>query len=178
MALQASLRSKQLSTYKKNNTARVKETAKPARKITDPTLLRKKYAGILGVSQARINNIALYQFIERWYGTPYRSGGCDTRGIDCSGFVQKLYTDVYKTDVVRTALQQFMNCKRFKRSADAIEGDLVFFSIGSRNITHVGVYLANDHFVHASTSAGVMISSLREDYWQKYFVGCGRVPKG
>ena len=140
--------------------------------------MRKKYAGIIGLSPKQIQNIRLYQFIDSWYGVSYRLGGQDGRGIDCSGFAQKLYGAVYGRDLVRTAMEQFTSCKRFMKTAEAREGDLVFFAIQSKRITHVGVYLANNYFVHASTSGGVMISSLNEDYWRKYYAGCGRLPQG
>lgn len=140
--------------------------------------IRKKYAELLGVKQKDITNYALYQFIDRWYGTNYRMGGCNRAGIDCSGFAQKLYGEVYGQDLLRTAMEQYSNCKRIKHVKDAEEGDLVFFHVRSRHrISHVGVYLANDYFVHASTSGGVMISNLNEDYWHKYFAGAGRLPK-
>jgi cell wall-associated NlpC family hydrolase len=140
--------------------------------------IRKKYAGILGVRPKDLDNAALYKFIDRWYGTNYRLGGCDISGIDCSGFVQKLYSEVYGIDIVRTAIDQFGSCKRIKRYKNAKEGDLVFFRVHSRKkITHVGIYLANDYFVHASRSQGVIISNLNEEYWQRYFAGAGRIPK-
>ena len=139
-------------------------------------VIRKKYAGKLGISPRQIDNFALYKFIDKWYGVRYRIGGCDANGIDCSGFAQKLYSEVYGIDLLRTAVDQFSNCKRIKNSKKASEGDLVFFCIGTRRISHVGVYLANNYFVHASTSNGVMISNLDEDYWHKHYAGCGRVP--
>ena len=140
--------------------------------------IRKKYADLLGVKQKDITNYTLYQFIDRWYGTNYRMGGCNRSGIDCSGFAQKLYGEVYGIDLLRTAMEQYSNCKRIKHVKDAEEGDLVFFHVHSRHrISHVGIYLANDYFVHASTSGGVMISNLNEDYWHKYFAGAGRLPK-
>ena len=147
-------------------------------KIAEPGVVRKKYSELLGVNPKEITNFSLYQFIDKWYGTDYRLGGSDKKGIDCSGFAQRLYGEVYGIDLLRTATEQFGNCKRIKRSKDVEEGDLVFFHINSRRITHVGVYLANDFFVHASTSGGVMISSLNEEYWHKYYAGCGRVPHG
>ena len=155
-----------------------KKGAAPNKKPLDTKSLKNKYAGILHVPVSRVSNLALYQFIEKWYGTVYCMGGTDAAGIDCSGLVQRLYGEVYGVDLVRTAMDQYRNCQRINKAANAIEGDLVFFSIGSRNITHVGVYLANNFFVHASSSGGVMISSLEEDYWHKYFAGCGRVPRG
>ncbi len=137
-----------------------------------------KYAEMIGLAPRDVESPALFSFIEQWYGTNYKLGGCDISGVDCSGFVRKLYSDVYGVDLLRTAMEQFQNCKRIKKSKDAEEGDLVFFHVHSRRITHVGIYLANDYFVHASSSQGVMISNLKDEYWHKYFAGCGRIPRG
>jgi cell wall-associated NlpC family hydrolase len=141
----------------------------------DPKKLKKKYAEIIGVRPKEIDNYALYKFIDKWYGTNYRLGGCDESGIDCSGFAQKLYGSVYGVDLLRTAMEQFKNCRRIKKPGDAEEGDLVFFKQHSKRITHVGVYLANNYFVHASTSQGVTISNLNDEYWHKHYAGMGRI---
>lgn len=139
--------------------------------------LCRKYAEVLEVKPKDIENIPLYTFIDKWVGTEYRMGGCDISGIDCSGFARKLYSDVYGVDLLRTSVEQFKNCQRIKRSKDAVEGDLVFFRVKGRRISHVGIYLMNDYFVDASTSNGVMISNLNEEYWQKTYAGIGRIPK-
>ncbi len=135
----------------------------------------RKYAEMLGMQPKEIDNTALYAFIDKWYGTDYKMGGCDVNGIDCSGFARKLYSEIYGIDLERTSVDQFKNCQRIKRSKDAVEGDLVFFRIRGKRISHVGVYLANDYFVHASTSNGVMISNLNEEYWRKTYAGIGRL---
>jgi cell wall-associated NlpC family hydrolase len=141
--------------------------------------LCKKYAEILEVKPRDIENEYLYRFIDKWYGANYRLGGCDKAGIDCSGFVQRLYDEVYGVDLLRTSVEQFQNCQRIKHSKDAREGDLVFFRINkSKRISHVGVYLMNDFFVHASVSNGVIISNLNEDYYHATFAGIGRIPRG
>ena len=147
---------------------------------TDPehsAILMDKYAALLGVASVELPNYSLYRFIEEWLGTEYHRGGCDKDGIDCSCFVQKLYTTVFGTDLVRTSAEQYKICQHLKRSEGAHEGDLVFFKIHSRHITHVGVYLMNDYFVHASSSQGVMISNLNDEYWKKYLAGVGRVQR-
>jgi lipoprotein Spr len=144
----------------------------------EPSSLNRKYAEILDVKPKEITNYELYSFIDRWYGTRHRIGGSDRNGIDCSGFVQKLYSEVYGMDLLRTSMEQFSSCKRIKRIENAEEGDLVFFRVHSKRITHVGMYLTNNFFVHSSTSGGVMISNLNEEYWHKYYAGMGRVPKG
>lgn len=136
-----------------------------------------KYAEMVGLGSKDINNYPLYKFVDKWYGTNYRLGGEDEKGIDCSGFARKLYGDVYGIDLTRTAMDQYKECNREKCAANAKEGDLVFFRQKSKRITHVGVYLANDYFVHSSTSQGVVISNLKDEYWHRHYAGIGRVKK-
>jgi cell wall-associated NlpC family hydrolase len=177
---------KQAKPGKHTKTSRAATTKSPAtqpatpvtaNKISDPKQLQQKYARMLGVAPKALSNITLYKFIENWFGTAYRFGGTDQSGIDCSSFAKRLYGEVYGIDLVRTAMDQFASCEQVNAKR-ATEGDLVFFSIDSKGITHVGIYLINNFFVHASTSGGVAINSLNEDYWHKYYAGMGRVPKG
>jgi len=137
--------------------------------------LKTKYSALVGVKSNDISNYTLYQFIDEWYGVNYRRGGSEKSGIDCSGFARKLYADVYGIDLDRTACDQYNKCQHIKNVGKAQEGDLVFFHIHGRRISHVGVYLQNDYFVHSSTSGGVMISNLNDAYWHKYFAGAGKV---
>ncbi|MFI5196847.1 MAG: C40 family peptidase, partial [Chitinophagales bacterium] len=141
----------------------------------DPLI--SKYAEMISVDPVDINNYPLYRFIDQWYGTRYRWGGEDNTGIDCSAFSQKLYGKVYSIDLYRTAKQQHRNCERIKDPEDAEEGDLVFFRIHHFRVSHVGVYLANGYFVHASRSQGVVISNLNSKYWHRRYAGCGRIEK-
>lgn len=134
-----------------------------------------KYASLLGIVPTAITNYSLYNFIDEWYGTRYRLGGTDKSGIDCSAFAQQLYEQVFCTNLVRTAMEQFKSCKLVFDKDELKEGDLVFFKIRSKRISHVGIYLANNFFVHASASQGVMISSLTEGYWQRFFAGAGKI---
>ncbi|MBL7719069.1 MAG: C40 family peptidase [Flavipsychrobacter sp.] len=134
-----------------------------------------KYSMILGVLPTAISNLSLYAFIDDWYGTRYRMGGTTKSGIDCSAFVQRLYESVFGASIVRTACEQFDACQRIFNESELREGDLVFFRIKSRRISHVGVYLANDYFVHASASQGVMISNLNEGYWSRFYAGAGKM---
>jgi cell wall-associated NlpC family hydrolase len=134
-----------------------------------------KYSNVMQVSPNSISNVVLYQFIDEWYGTRYCMGGSTKKGIDCSALVQKLYSAVYNMDVMRTSIMQFRNSEYIASKENLKEGDLVFFRIHGGPVSHVGVYLANNYFVHASSSKGVMISNLSENYWVKYFVGGGRL---
>lgn len=137
-----------------------------------------KLADIMGLQDGSIQNNQLHSFINKWYGTRYRLGGDDQRGIDCSGFSRKLYGDVYGVEITRTAMEQYKACKRQKNTDGAEEGDLVFFRAHGKRISHVGVYLTNDYFVHSSTSQGVVISNLKDTYWHKHYAGIGKVAKG
>ncbi len=152
----------------------------------------QKFANLLGTTPSKLSNPSLYDFVDDWYGVRYRLGGNDKSGIDCSAFTQKLYETVFGTNIVRTACDQYNSCSRLWESDTMKEGDLVFFysytyarkrrhkkgRIVGKHIAHVGIYLANSYFVHASTSNGVIISSLREEYWAAKFAGAGKVPKG
>ena len=137
--------------------------------------VKDKYSSMLEVLPNQITNVMLYRFIEEWYGTRYRMGGTSKSGIDCSAFVQNLYQYVFGLNLLRTAWMQFESSKYINNVSDLKEGDLVFFRIKSSRITHVGVYLKNNFFVHSASSKGVSIASLTSDYWSKYFAGGGRI---
>jgi hypothetical protein len=137
--------------------------------------LKSKYAALLNVLPEAIGNLSLYRFIDEWYGVRYRLGGTDKAGIDCSAFMQKLYQQVFGMNLLRTAMDQFTMANVIWNRGQCKEGDLVFFNIKSSRISHVGLYLMNNFFVHASSSHGIMISSLDDKYWNKYFACAGRV---
>ena len=140
----------------------------------DPLI--SKYAQMISLDPTDFVNFSLYNFIEQWYGTRYRFGGTDNTGIDCSAFSKRLYGDVYKTGIDRNSRQQRRHSEQIGED-EASEGDLVFFRMHHLRVSHVGVYLANGYFVHASRSRGVVISSLNDRYWQRRFAGCGRIEK-
>lgn len=142
-----------------------------------PATLQQKYAVMLGVLPQTIKNLSLYNFIEDWYGVRYRLGGDSKKGIDCSAFARRLYENVFCVNLVRTALEQFRMCRYITRTDSVKEGDLVFFKTAGSHISHVGIYLMNDFFVHASSSRGVMISNLNDVYWDRRFAGAGSIVK-
>lgn len=144
--------------------------------IERATGLQFKYAILLDASVEKLTNIALLQTMDHWWGTQYCLGGNTENCIDCSAFTQIMMRDVYKTDVPRTARAQYDNSNRIAME-DLTEGDLVFFQTVGKDISHVGIYLTNNKFVHAATSNGVMVSDLNDPFWRSRYKGAGRVVK-
>lgn len=100
-----------------------------------------------------------------WAGTPHKWGGSSSAGVDCSGLVQSVYDTQFQVSVPRTTEQQARTGRAVSRST-LQPGDLVFFRIASTaKKRHVGIYISNDEFLHASSSEGVTISSLDQSYW-------------
>ena len=135
--------------------------------------LQVKYAVLLSTPAEEVKNTKMFEFIDDWYGTPYRLGGTTKKGVDCSAFSQFLFASVYGLSIPRTAREQYNLTNRISRT-ELREGDLIFFNTHG-GISHVGVYLQNNKFVHASTSGGVMISDIFDEYWARKFVGVGRL---
>jgi lipoprotein Spr len=147
-----------------------------AASIENYPALQFKYAILENASVEQLDNPKLLSFMDYWYGTPYHYGGTTRDGIDCSAFAVLLLSSVYGVaSLPRTSKEQYQATRRIQRD-DLQEGDLVFFhTLGKhRTVTHVGVYLRNNKFVHASVS-GVMISDLSDGYYDKHFVGAGRI---
>lgn len=138
--------------------------------------LQFKYAILEDAKVEELDNQKLLNFMEEWYGTHYHYGGTTKDGIDCSAFANSLMLTVYGVSgLPRTAREQYAATMRIRRD-DLQEGDLVFFhTLGKRRaVTHVGVYLRNNKFIHASIS-GVMISDMNDGYYDKHYIGAGRV---
>lgn len=133
-----------------------------------------KYAEKWKITIPNSANIKLLQSIDSWMGTPYKYGGRTKSGTDCSGFCLNVYTEVYNIDIERSTVD-ILNQSKVVKKADLEEGDFVFFKINSSRVNHVGIYIANGYFAHASSSKGVMISSLSEAYWTKYWHAGGRI---
>ena len=134
-----------------------------------------KYGIMLDREVESITNLSLYNFIDDWMGTRYHYGGQDKGGIDCSGFTGQLFSKVFNITLPRTAGEQITVCDRVDIS-ELAEGDLVFFNTRG-GISHVGVYLGNNFFVHSSTHDGVKISSLTDAYYSRKFVCGGKYRK-
>ncbi|WDF53718.1 C40 family peptidase [Mucilaginibacter sp. KACC 22063] len=146
----------------------------PGEVVKPQGFIAEKYAGIMGVDKDAIQNGRLYNFIEEWTGTPYRFGGLDKNGVDCSGLAYLLEQQVYGINIPRITSQQINVIKR-KYEDELQEGDLVFFDFDGKKFSHVGIYLQNGYVVHASSRKGVMIIRLHDPSMYKYFSRAGSI---
>lgn len=134
------------------------------------------YSGLFGYQIEKIVNPALFKAVNEWLGTTYCYAGNSKNGVDCSGFVSALYKKVFDIDLEGSSTDIFKDAKSLKRN-QLKEGDLVFFRIRKKKVSHVGIYLGQNKFAHASVHDGVIISDLDEDYYRKYFYKGGRIKK-
>lgn len=113
-----------------------------------------------------------------WIGTPYKYGGAEKgTGTDCSGMVLRVYLDMTEIKLPRNSAKQAEFCNRIKEK-DARPCDLVFFATGkdSGKVSHVGLLLDSESFIHSSSSKGVTITRLDNPWWRPRILGFGRVP--
>ncbi len=110
---------------------------------------------------------------EGWLGTPYRYGGTTRTGVDCSGFVCNVYNAV-NVGLPRTSSQQASEGE-FVALPQVQPWDLVFFNTTGRGVSHVGIMINGEQFIHASTSSGVIVSSLSEGYYHERLLYARRI---
>lgn len=133
----------------------------------------------LGFKVHKKDDLRLYTEASQWLGAPYRYGGKNRAGTDCSGLVGQIYQNVYQISLQRTVdgIAE-KDCRKVSKN-ELKPGDLVFFntSKGKKGVNHVGLFLKDHYFIHASTSKGVIVSNLRETYYHKNWKKGGRVKK-
>ncbi len=133
------------------------------------------YGQALGLRLARTENTTLLRTVLDWMGTPYRYGSNTKKGTDCSGFVTRVFKEVYGITLQRSSRSMFSSVKHVAK-AEMETGDLVFFRRGpGQPIYHVGIYLKDGKFAHSACNGGVMVSSLSQAYYQRNFYAAGRV---
>ena len=133
----------------------------------------QKYSKKFGIQFAGGENKDLIRAIDQWMGAPYQLGGCSNRGVDCSCFVQMVYAAVYGIALKRSSREMFGDVRPIA-ARDLREGDLLFLKKPGGEISHVGIYLKQGKFAHVSTARGVIISSMQEECYRKYFYAGGR----
>ena len=117
---------------------------------------------------------SLISSAKTYIGTPYRYGGTTTSGFDCSAYVQRVFSD-NGISLPRDTSSQYAKGTSVTKS-NLETGDLVFFNTNGKSVSHVGIYVGENNFIHASTSKGVMISSINDPhYWGSRYIGARRV---
>jgi len=115
--------------------------------------------------------------INSYQGVPYKWAGDSRKGMDCSGFTMKVFQESSNYTLPHNAAAQYKLGSKVNQRQLRL-GDLVFFrDIESKGVSHVGIYVGNDKFAHASLSKGVVYSSLKQDYYRKRYVSARRILK-
>lgn len=119
---------------------------------------------------------ALLSAAHTWLGVPYRYGGNDRKGIDCSGLVLQVYKDALGIPLPRTSREQSDYCTSIAKGS-LIPGDLIFFATGNdkKRVSHVGIFIGDNLMIHASSSKGVILSDINSQYYTRTYVGSGFV---
>jgi len=118
---------------------------------------------------------AIIQSVKKYLNTPYKYGAKTAKGMDCSGFILTVYSEALGIKLPRSARTQFNFGQKVSKE-NLTFGDLVFFNTSRKyKPGHVGIYLYDNFFVHSSSTAGVIVSSLDEDYYKKRYYGARRI---
>lgn len=130
--------------------------------------------GVATSTASASNFDSLYSSARSYLGVPYKLGGTTRGGMDCSAYTQIVFKE-NGVSIPRTTGQQFSTGSSVAKSK-LQQGDLVFFNTSGRGVSHVGIYIGSNNFIHASTSQGVMISSINDPYyWGSRYIGAKRV---
>ena len=130
-----------------------------------------------GIKPDKHDDLRFMEVCQGWLGVPYKFGGHDKSGTDCSGLIMEIYLEVYHKKLHRNSAKMYEeNCKDISQD-DLQQGDLIFYgSKRNGSINHVGIYLKNRKFLHASSS-GVTVADMDSPYFVRNYVACGRVIK-
>lgn len=127
------------------------------------------------IDSLKSKDSVLHSFVKHWIGTKYRMGGETYNNVDCSAFSMILYRTVYNIDIPRTAREQYIFVHKIKK-AQLKMGDLVFFRTKCGTTWHVGIYLSDGYFIHASgRKTGVRISSLKSTNYVREYLSGGKI---
>ena len=163
------------STFEKQADDQLKQIlAMRTAEVESASSVQLKYAVLMNTEVESLPNKTLLENVDEWYGVRYRTGGNTKTGVDCSGFTVAVYAAVYGISLPRVSKEQYRTSRKIS-TTELQEGDLVFFNTNGSGVSHVGVYLGNNKFIHASVSRGVMVSGLFEPYYLKRYYGAGRI---
>ncbi len=132
------------------------------------------YSQKLGVNLKGNENKELIKSMAEWKGTPYKYACQSKHGTDCSGFVGSVYNEVYGKKLQRSSYDMVKDVKFISKNKMKT-GDILFFKISGKKISHVGIYIADNKFIHAATKSGVTVDDLNQEYYKKSFYKAGRV---
>lgn len=142
--------------------------------VENASPVQLKYAVLMDTEVESLPSKSLLEAVDEWYGVRYRTGGNTTKGVDCSGFTVGVYAALYGMALPRVSRDQYKVSTKLS-TTDLEPGDLVFFNTTGRGVSHVGIYLGHNKFIHASVSRGVMVNDLFENYYLKRYIGGGRI---
>lgn len=171
-------KSRKKGTSNASSGSRKQKTEKYAQIHQDKPIENEKnfwdeYSRKFGIDFKGTENRALIAAIGRWMGTIYKSGGCSLKGVDCSCLVKKVYQKAFNVDLGRYSATIFSRLKRVDKK-QLKEGDILSFNIEGNRGYHLGIYLRDNKFVHASSKKGVKVNDIRDVYFRKRFVAAGR----
>jgi cell wall-associated NlpC family hydrolase len=145
-----------------------------AAEVEEASAVQLKYAVLMNTEVESLPSKTLLENVDQWYGVRYRTGGNTKSGVDCSGFTVAVYATVYGINLPRVSREQYRISRKIS-TTELQEGDLVFFNTNGSGVSHVGIYLGNNKFIHASVSRGIMVNGLFEPYYLKRYYGAGRI---
>ncbi len=150
--------------------SRTVTTARNAGKGSKTTIHRPSVSGLDPAAKTLMSEA------ESWVGTPYKYGGNDRGGVDCSGFVTQVYLKALGIKLPRTSREQMDFCQTVDKSR-LTPGDLLFFrtSKGGSTVSHVGIFVGENKMIHSSTSQGVIYTDITSDYYSRTFAGAGKI---
>lgn len=127
----------------------------------------------------RAGDSRLLRVVDRYLGVPYKWGGTTREGMDCSAFARAIYRETYGIELPRTSRQMFRLGHHVATQRRLEPGDLVFFkdTFAGPGVSHVGVYVGEGRFAHASSSKGGTITALDGPYFRQRYAGARRIPR-
>lgn len=158
-----------------NSSSPTKNTGSTTKPVSKPTENTRGASSLIkpGTRSERNTQSKLLDVYSDWKGTPYKLGGNSKKAIDCSAFMQRTFDEGFGKQLPRTTMEQYAVGKKIDRNA-LQTGDLVFFKTGT-NTWHVGVYLSDNQFMHASVTYGVSVTDLTNPYWKRRYIGARRI---